>query len=209
MSEVKEKIVLIGGGGHARSVVDAIERMGVYDIIGFVDADPTTSYKSYRTIGCDDDLERIYKSGVHLAVICVGFLGNSSLRKKLYDHAKSIGFSLPVIIDPSSEIADDASMGEGSFIGKLAVVNSNARLGVMTIVNTAAIIEHDCRVDDFSHVAVNATLCGDVSVGRAVLIGAGSVVIQGVSIGSDALVGAGAIVLGNVAEGERAVGIYG
>ena len=209
MAEVKEKIVLIGGGGHARSVVDAIERMGAYDIVGFVDADPTTSYKNYRTIGSDEDLGRIYESGVRFAAICVGFLGNSTLREKLYDRAKTIGFSLPAIIDPSSEIAGDTSIGEGSFIGKLAVVNSNARLGIMTIINTAAIIEHDCCVDDFSHVAVNATLCGDVSVGRAVLIGAGSVVIQGVSIGSKALVGAGAIVLTDVAEDQRAVGVYG
>ncbi len=209
MSTGKEKIVLIGGGGHAHSVVDAIERMGQYEIAGFIDQEPTTSYKEYTTIGSDDDLDAIFKSGITLAAVTVGYLGKSRLRETLFSRAKSLGFAFPPIIDPSAVVANDAIIEEGSFIGKLAVVNSNTNIGAMTIVNSGAVIEHDCCLGDFSHVAVNATLCGNVQAGKFTFVGANAVVIQGVTLGDSALVGAGAVVLGDVKENQKVVGIYG
>lgn len=208
MGTKREKIVLIGGGGHAHSVVDAIERMGQYEIAGFVDQEPSTSYKLYSTIGSDDDLDAIFKSGITLAAITVGYLGRSRLREILFRRAKNIGFTFPPIIDPSAVVANDAIIGEGSFVGKLAVVNANAHVGSMNIVNTGAIIEHDCRLGDYSHVAVNATLCGSVDAGEFVFVGANAVVVQGVSLGDFSLIGAGAVVLKDVEEHQRAVGIH-
>lgn len=208
MGTKREKIVLIGGGGHAHSVVDAIECMGQYEIAGFIDQEPSTSYKSYSTIGSDDDLDAIFKSGITLAAITVGYLGRSRLRETLFCKAKSIGFTFPPIIDPSAVVANDAIIGEGSFVGKLAVVNANAHVGSMNIVNTGAIIEHDCRLGDYSHVAVNATLCGSVDAGEFVFVGANAVVVQGVSLGDFSLIGAGAVVLKDVEEHQRAVGIH-
>lgn len=209
MGAKREKIVLIGGGGHAHSVVDAIERMGQYEIAGFVDQEPSTSYKLYSTIGSDDDLDAIFKSGITLAAITVGYLGRSRLREILFRRAKNIGFTFPPIIDPSAAVANDTTIGEGSFVGKLAVVNSNTHIGAMTIVNSGAVIEHDCCLGDFSHVAVNATLCGSVQAGEFTFVGANAVVIQGVTLGASALIGAGAVVLGDVEENQKVVGIYG
>ena len=204
----KEKIVLIGGGGHARAAVDTIESMGQYEIVGFVDPRTDTNYKSYSTIGSDDDLKRIYDQGVTNAAITVGFLGGSKLREDLYHRAKEIGFKFPPIIDPSAAVANDAVIGEGAFIGKLSVIDSNVRLGTMTIVNLATVIGHDCCLGDFSHIAVNAALCGGVKTGKFVFVGANAVVIQKVSLGDDALIGAGSVVLRDVEAGQRAVGVY-
>lgn len=202
------RIVLIGAGGHARSMADSIERAGLFQIQGFVDKETDTKLGNYEYLGTDEYLSKIRQSGVENAAICIGYLGGDDRRQDLYAAAKKAGFNLPTIIDPSAIVANDAQIGEGSFIGKAAVVNTKASLGVMTIINSGAIIEHDCIVKSFSHVSVNTTLCGGCTIGESSFIGAGAVVLQGVKIGSTAIVGAGSIVLSNAPEDSKIMGVY-
>ncbi len=205
-----EDIILIGSGGHAKSIVDAIERQGKYQIKGFLDhADNQhVTYKHYKVIGEDKDALQYYTQGIQNVCISIGYLGNSTLRDKLYDSLKAIGYQFPVIIDPSAVIANDVIIEEGSFIGKNAVINSNSYIGKMNIINTGAIVEHDCVIKDFCHISVHATLCGNVHVEDHSFIGAGAVVVQGCSIGKDVIVGANSTILCNVLNQEKALGIY-
>ena len=204
-----EKILLIGCGGHARSVVDSIEAAGQYAIAGFIGThqERDFTYRGYRVLGTDADLPAIYASGVCHAALCVGYLGEGRVRDRLADSIKAVGFTLPAIVDPSAMVAADAVIGEGAFIGKGAVVNAAAMIGRLAIVNTAAVVEHDCRVGDLSHVAVRAILCGGVTVGEHTLVGAGATVLQGLTVGDNVRVGAGATVLTNIAAGATVVGI--
>ncbi len=204
-----EKILLIGCGGHAKSVVDSIEAAGQYDIAGFVGTpqEQEFTYRGYRVLGTDADLPALYASGVRYAALCVGYLGEGRLRDRLASSVKAAGFTLPIVMDSSAVVAADAVIGEGTFIGKNAVVNAAATVGRLAIINTAAVVEHDCRVGDFSHVAVGATLCGGVTVGEHALVGAGATVLQGLAVGDNARVGAGATVLIDIADNTTAVGI--
>ena len=188
-----EDIILLGLGGHAKSVIDCIERQEKYRIIGFLDKEERDKvcYKGYKVIGNDDDLDCFYRQGVMNAFVTVGFLGQSKVRNRLYDRLKHIGFSLPNIIDPSAVLAGDAVLGEGNFVGKLAMINADARIGNMCIINSSAMIEHECRVGDFSHVSVGTVLCGGVTVGQETFVGAGSTLIQGISVGDGCIVAAG------------------
>lgn len=171
-----EDIVVVGYGGHAKSVVDCIERQNKYNIIGYTDQiDRNTKY---TYLGTDDVLQDYYSKGVRNAVVCIGYLGKGTIRETMYDKLKRIGYSLPVIIDPSAVIAENVEISEGTFIGKGAIVNSETRIGKMAIINTKALIEHECIIDDFVHVAVGAVLCGQVIVGKAAFIGANATVIQ-------------------------------
>lgn len=201
-----EDIILLGFGGHARSVIDCVERQGKYRIAGFLDkADRNeVSYKGYQVIGEDADLEKFYKQGIRYAFVTVGFMGRSTIRNRIYDRLKEIGFLLPNIIDPSAAVADDAVLGEGNFIGKLAMVNADVRMGNMCIINSGAMIEHECQIGDFTHVSVGSVLCGNVRVGENTLIGAGATVIQGISIGNECIVAAGTTVRKNVEDGKLA-----
>lgn len=203
------EIVLIGAGGHARSMADSIERAGAYRIKGFVDSRMDARLGRYARIGSDDDLLAIRATGVEDAAICLGYLGHGRKRQDLFDMVKRMGFRLPTIVDPSAVLASDVEVGEGAFIGKAAIVNSAAMIGAMAIVNSGAVVEHDCIVGDFSHIAINASLCGECHVADAVLVGAGAVVLQGISIGSGAIVGAGSVVLSDVQAGLKVVGVYG
>lgn len=173
---IMEDIVLVGFGGHAKSVADCIEREGKYHIVGYTDMQAATSQYAY--LGTDDKLQAIYDSGVKNAVIGIGYMGRGNIRQQLYSKLKAIGFNLPVIVDPSAIVSTTAQMGEGTFVGKGAIVNAEAKIDKMAIINTKALVEHECVVGDFAHIAVGAVLCGQVEIGEGTFIGANSTVIQ-------------------------------
>lgn len=187
-----EDIILVGFGGHAKSVADCIERKKEYRIIGYTE--PAEVKSRYPYLGNDNALKEYFDKGVRNVAICQGYLGHGELRQKLYKFVKAIGYTLPVIMDPTSIVSDIAVIGEGTFIGKGAVVNAEARIGKMAIINTMSLVEHECVVGDFSHIAVAAVLCGQVEVGDAAFIGANSTVIQCRKIESGRIVPAGVTV---------------
>ena len=197
MTENK-KLLLIGGGGHCRSVADSGLELARYDDIGIVEkvsSDTFPSSSPIPVIGTDDDLPELFRSGWTDAFITVGSIGNTALRRRLYVLAKGIGFSVPTIVDPSAVVSRSAVLQEGTYVGKLAAVNAGAEVGICAIVNTGSVIEHDCRIGDFSHISPGAVLCGMVQVGQDSHIGAGSVVRQEIIIGDHTVVGVGSAVV--------------
>lgn len=187
-----DDIILVGFGGHAKSVADCIERAGQYRIVGYTDMEEHKS--KYQYLGTDDILPKYLKKGIDKLAMGIGYLGKGDLRERLYNHLKSLGFSFPVIADPSAIIASSAMIGEGTFVGKGTIINAEAEIGKMCIINTACLIEHECVVKDFSHVAVSAVLCGQVKVGKAAFVGANATVIQCREIADNKIIPAGATV---------------
>lgn len=202
-----QDIVVVGFGGHAKSVIDTLERQNQYHIVGFTDVEPRPSYRGYKYLGSDDILSDLYRMGVKCAHIAIGYMGYGELRDKLYSRIKNIGYTLPVVIDPSAVVASDVQVGEGCFIGKNVVINADSQIERMCIINTAAIIEHECNIGEFSHIAVGTVLCGNVVVGNHNLIGAGTTVIQGCDIGNNAIIGAGSIVVKDVPCKSKVFGV--
>lgn len=202
-----EQILVLGHGGHARSLIDILERQNIYQIAGYVINDDVSDCDDYSIIGTDADLEYLYQSGIRNAAVGIGYLGKSDLRERLYVKLKDIGFHMPVICDPSAIISEHANIEEGSFIGKGAIINSGAIVGKMCIINTGAIVEHDCRLDDFTHISVGSVLCGGVHIGTASFVGANSTIIQEKTIGKNSIIGAGTVVIHDIPERKVAVGI--
>lgn len=203
-----EKIVLIGLGGHSKSVIDTIERQNKYEIIGVLETPgkENCKYREYHVIGTDDRLEELYKDGVMNAFVTLGFMGQSRVRNCIYHELKRIGFTLPLIADPSAIIADDVLIGEGTFVGKGAIINSETTVGKMCIINTKAVLEHEVSVGDFCHISVGAILCGQALVEENTFIGAGATVIQGIHIGEGSMIGAGTTIVRNV---DKKMQVYG
>lgn len=203
-----DKIVLIGGGGHAISVLDTLLSCDGYQVIGIVDSifEGEKTLLGIPYLGDDSILQEIYNSGVNNAVIAVGSIGDTGLRVKLYDMAKKIGFNLPVIIDKTAIVGIECAISEGVFIGKGVVVNAFSTIGRMAIINSTALVEHECKIGAFSHIAPGCKLGGKVLVGEHTHIGIGSTVIQGVQIGDNSLIGAGSVVVKNIPNGIKAYG---
>ena len=163
---MKEKILIVGAGGHARSCADVIENEGKFEIIGFVDIDNSASEKSmYPKLGNDDDLPSLFKE-CKFAFLGVGQIKSANLRIRLYERLKSIGFALPTIISPLAYVAKSAQIAdEATIIMHHALINTSARVGKACIINTKALIEHDAVVEDFCHISTAACINGECVVG--------------------------------------------
>lgn len=201
-----DDIVLVGGGGHALSMADAIVRMGLFNIVGYTDIKKTQ--KTFKYLGQDSELSNLFNVGIKKAAVCIGYLGRSNVRDKIYNDLKQLGYELPMINDPSTAISSTAKIGEGTFLGKCAVVNADSIIGKMCIINSGAIVEHNNQIGDFTHIAVGATICGDVTIGDHTLIGANATILQGIKIGMNSMIGAGSIVLADVPDNTRLIGIW-
>jgi len=203
-----EKIILVGAGGHFKVVYDIVKSK--YEVIGVTDADKckeSTIFYGCRVIGNDEVLRYIYGQGTQNALITVGNIINSDLRRKLFDLCLEIGFKLPNVISENAVVAESVKMGVGNVIMDMSVVHGDTRLGSNCIINTGSIIEHDCIIGSHVHVAPGAKLAGSVVVEDGVHIGIGAVVIQGIRLGKNSIVGAGAAVIRDVPEGATVVGI--
>ena len=204
---MEKKILLVGGGGHCYSVLDCLLSSGQYDKIGIVDPIlEKGSVLGVPIIGTDEDLTRLFLEGWTDAFITIGSVGNTKLRKKIYEHLKNIGFHIPMVVDRSAVIARNTIIEQGTFIGKQAVVNVGVQIGSCAIINTGAVIEHDCQLGDFVHISPGAILCGQVSVDMDSHIGAGSMIKQQVKIGQNVLVGIGSVVLKDILDNSTAFG---
>lgn len=169
---MKEKILLIGGGGHCKSVIDVIEQENKYEIAGIIDKKELISQSllGYKVIGCDDDLAELFKSCKY-ALITVGQLKTNEIRVKLFHKLKEIGYTLPVIKSPLSYVSKHAKIGEGTVVMHHALVNADAVVGENCIINTKALIEHDAVVEDFCHISTSAVINGGVVVKKNSFVG--------------------------------------
>jgi len=191
------RILLVGAGGHCRSVLDSLLQRFPSVKLGMIGLPHEVGRTIFGVpvVGCDGDLARLYRDGWTQAVAAVGSTGDNSARKRIFRLIQETGFSMPVIVDPAAMVARDCRMAPGVFVGKGAVLNAGTEVKEGAIVNTGAVVEHDCRVGVLAHISPGAVLCGNVQIGDGVHIGAGSTVIQGVSIGDNTLIGAGSVVL--------------
>ena len=210
MGVSNKKLVLIGGGGHCKSVLDTVLRLGKYSEIVITDNNLPigTSILGCKVVGNDNILPELYTNGFAFGFISMGSIKNTDVRHRAYERAAEIGFEFPAIVDPSANIASSAVIGKGVFIGKNAVVNTDSVIGSMSIINTGVVIEHDCKIGEFSHVSVSAVVCGNATIEKDVFIGAGSVVMQGLSVGEAVVVGAGSVVLKSIPSHQKIYGIY-
>jgi sugar O-acyltransferase (sialic acid O-acetyltransferase NeuD family) len=197
---------VIGGGGHAKVVIDLALRMGTWRIAGVLDDAASASGKAvlgFAVVGGTAKIEDYGKDGVAFVVA----IGANPIRERIQQRAASMGLVAATLVHPSAVVADSVQVGGGAVIMAGVIVNADARIGAGAIVNTGARIDHDCDIGDYCHVAPGVTLCGSVSVGARSLIGVGASVIPGVVIGSDCIIGAGAAVVAPVASGTCVTGV--
>jgi len=204
-----DKLVLIGGGGHCKSVIDSIDK-SMYEDIVITDKDNSVleEIMGVRIAGDDDVLAELMLKGYKKAFITVGFIKDNSLRHKLYNVADILDFDLINVIDKTAIVSETAQLGKGIFIGKGVIINTECHIGHMAIINTGSILEHECVIGEHSHIAGGTILCGNVHVGADTFIGAGSRVIQSITIGNNCIIGAGSIVLSDVPDNTKVNGVY-
>ncbi len=195
-------IIIYGGGGHGKTLIELIRLMGDYDIIGVID-DGIKSNEyilGIPVLGGNDLLADLYSSGVRLAVNAIGGIGDATIRTKVFKKLSQTGFECPVVLHPTAFIENSAVLSQGVQVFAHAYVGSESHIGYGVIVNTGSIISHGCQVGNFANISPGAILAGDVTLGEGVLVGMGVTVNLGVSIGTGARIGNDATIKSDVPE---------
>jgi sugar O-acyltransferase (sialic acid O-acetyltransferase NeuD family) len=201
----KKPLLIIGAGGHAKVIIDLVEREDRYSIIGLLDDDPALhgqNFFGYRVLGGRDVLHQDELSDC----LCLVAIGVNRIRQKIGEDLAGKGRLFSQSCHPSVQVSRGATLGPGSVAMAGVIVNADSSIGQHVIINTAASIDHDCIIGDFVHLAPGSTLCGGVRVGDGSFIGAGATVAPWVTIGKNVTVGAGATVIRDVSDGDTVVG---
>jgi len=179
----KDKILLIGGGGHCCSVIDVIEQENRYEIAGIVDKKEFVGTKvlDYNVIGCDDDLEELYKKYKY-AIVTVGHIKSNDIRVRLFEKLKQIGYILPSIISPFAYVSKYSTIDEGSVIHHHVCINAKSTIGKNCIINTKALIEHNAIIEDNCHISTSAIVNGGVIVKINSFVGSNATIKENINI---------------------------
>ncbi len=206
--EMAGKILLIGGGGYCKQVIEIIREDSLFDDIGIVEKDNTDEYDvlGEKIVGADYDLEHLFCDGWNNAFVSLGSVGNTKGRRKIFNILKEIGFFLPPIISKSANVAKSATVRDCSIIHQGAIIDADVSIGCCSIINKGCILSHDCIIGDFVHVSPGCTLLGNVKIGDDSHIGAASSVREGISIGKETMIGMGSIVVKNIPDRKLAYG---
>ena len=160
-----KEIILVGGGGHCKSVIDVIEQEAKYKIAGIIDKKELigSNVLGYKIIGCDDDLVKLKEKFQH-AVITVGHVKSNASRIKLFSLLKELNFYMPCIVSPLAYVSKHAYIDEGTVVMHHALINSDAKIGKNCIINSKALIEHDAIIEDNCHISTASVINGGVTV---------------------------------------------
>jgi len=199
-------IVVMGAGGHGRSVADALELQMPGRLAGFVDDETSligTTVIEYPVLGTREWLwEQAQCQNVSVAI----GLGTSSVRRQFMAECETHGVRVLTVVHPTAVVAKSAHIGDGAVAMARAVISANAHVGRGAIIGTAATIEHDVEVGDFALVGPNVVTGGGAQIGDGALIGLNVQILPGIAVGNETTVGAGSIVCRNLPDHVVALG---
>lgn len=167
-----KEIILVGGGGHCKSVIDVIENEGKFKIAGIVDKSELLNTKvfKYKVIGSDKDLEILAKKYKY-AFIAVGQIKSPEIRIRLYNRVIKAGFTIPTIISPNAYVSKYSVIKKGTIVMHNAIINANTKIGLNCIINSRVLIEHDCLIKNHCHISTGAIINGGTSIDSGCFIG--------------------------------------
>lgn len=201
---MKEAIVMIGAGGHAKVCIELLQAMGetVMCCVGGSN-DPSTCL-GVPVLDGDHHLARLREEGHYRAFVA---LGSNRLRSKLGGQLRELGYELVNAISPNAAISPSACLGSGIAIMAGAVINADAKIGDLAIINTGTTVDHDCTIGAAAHLAPQCALAGNVRIGAGAFLGVGCKAIPGVEVGEASTIGAGAVIISAIPSGVTAVGV--
>jgi sugar O-acyltransferase (sialic acid O-acetyltransferase NeuD family) len=202
--------VILGGGGHAKVLIETFEAGGLGIPHAVLDSDRKRWGKKLLGVpilGDDGLLPELIKQGANCFMVGLGSTRDNGPRKRLFGLGLAHSLKALTLMHPTAICSPWASLGRGSQILPGCIINAGATLGANVIVNSGAIVEHDCQLHDHVHLAIGARLSGGVQVGSGAFIGAGATVKEGISVGKNAIVGAGSLVLKDVAPQAIVAGV--
>lgn len=196
---MSDSIILIGGSGHARVIIDCIRSSGG-TVLGILDDGMAagTEVLGVPVLGKTADYEQYAEHPFLIAI------GNNTVRKRI---AEKLPVRWATVVHSAAVVSHYAVIGEGTVVMPRAVINAGAAVGNHCIINTGAIVEHDNVLGDYVHISPNAALGGTVRIGEGTHIGIGACVRNNINICGGCTVGAGAAVVKDITAPGTYVGV--
>lgn len=193
-----ESIIVFGAGGHAKAVIDVIEKAGIYSIVGLIDSNKPVGTKvyGYSVLGNDDWIHQ-HHNDIYGGIVAIGDnFTRASITAAIKSHHPNFAFT--AAIHPSASIARGASIGDGTVLMAGAIVGSDAVIGEQCVLYSGASIDHDSVIDSFVSFAPRAATGGNVRIGTCSAIAIGATIIHGRAIGEHSVIGAGSTVISDI-----------
>lgn len=202
-----KQLVIIGSSGHAKVIIELIERLGGYNILGLIDdyKKKGSMASGYQVLGTVNEIEKII-GGYGQAEWFIA-VGDSFSRGLIYKRLESLGLTYAILKHPYATIAKGIHIGAGTVIMAGAIINAGTFIGEQVIINTGAIVEHDNSIMDFASLSPRSVTGGNVHIGKFSFIGLGAIIKNKVTIGEHTVIGAGSTVLEFVRDRKIAYGI--
>lgn len=200
---VDRRMIVYGGGGHGKAVIEAVRAAGIHEVVGIVDdgLPRGSQVLGLPVLGGADALAGLLAQGICLAANGVGGIGDAQSRVSVFRRLVEAGFSCPAVVHPAALVEPSASLSPGVQVMPLAYVGSEAQIGFGVLINTSAVVSHDCCLAAHANVSPGALLAGGARIGEAAQVGMGATVNLGVVIGDGARVGNSAVVKKDVPPG--------
>ena len=202
-------LIIFGASGFGREVAWAVERLNkvtpTWNLLGFMDdADDIqgTEINGYKVLGKTADVSN-YPDAYYVVAV-----GASRTREKIVSNMKTVNPSIKfgTVIDPSAEMSDLVTIGEGTIICAHTIITVNIEIGSHVIINLDCTVGHDAVLQDFVTLYPSVNVSGITNIGHAVELGTGMQIIQGKTVGDYSIVGAGAVVVKDIPAKCTAVG---
>lgn len=201
-------LLIIGASGHAKVIIDIVEKEGKHQLVGLIDAKAQKgdTHFGYPLLGTEADLPAICKA--HDVTAGIIAIGDNWIRQKVRDKLLHIkpDFQFATAVHPTASIGKGTQLGPGTVVMAGAIINPDCAVGEHCIVNTNASLDHDSVMGDFASLAPGAVTGGGVTIGAFSAISLGVKVIHGITIGAHTVVGAGATVFKDLGDQVIALG---
>jgi sugar O-acyltransferase (sialic acid O-acetyltransferase NeuD family) len=210
VAEIFKPIIIIGAGGHAKVLIDALKLLGA-PVLGISESEPARRNTELLGIPiiCDDPGVKQYPAESVVLVNGIGGVKDTTLRTEVFTRFKMWGYVFSRVIHSAAVISADTLLDEGVQVMAGAILQAGVRVGENSIINTKTSVDHDCQIGRHVHLAPGVTLCGNVQIGDSVHVGSGATIIQGINVGPRSVIGAGTLVQKNVPSGVTIIGVPG
>jgi sugar O-acyltransferase (sialic acid O-acetyltransferase NeuD family) len=209
MSSKAKNIVIIGASGHAKVIIDIVEKQNEFNIIGLIDTYKKRGNKisGYEILGTEDIIAQLMADQKVVGGIIA--IGNNWTRHIIKEKIKNIApnFEFLSAIHPNAVLSRNVKIPKGTVIMAGVIINSDAIVGEFCIINTNASLGHESTMQNYSSLAPGVTIGGNVTIGSFSAISIGATIIQNINIGDHALVGAGSLVINDIKDYDVVYGI--
>jgi len=199
------KVIIYGGGGLSKMIIESVRVLGCYQIVGIIDDNlkKGTDVIGSPVLGGAEVLPELYQSGVRLAVNSVGGIGNYKVRLNVFQQLAEAGFVCPAIVHPTAHVDPSARLEAGVLVLAQSYVSGNAHVGMGSLINNSVVVSHDCVLGICTNLSPGAMTAGDVIIEDFAQIGMNATINIGVRVGRECLIGNGATIKKDVPAGTR------